>query len=136
MAESSYKKIVAAPVHQRLSVREKLRRERVQYINMKTKEEKMGRVIDILELIGGPWLQLMKLVNADDAIPVPRASGNGCMLQVPTHFEWTNPKTNKIVWAYILDYFDALQVGIGGDPSQPMTPEEAYATIKAVLSQE
>lgn len=136
MAESSYKKIVAAPVHQRLSVREELREKRVPYFKMKTKEEKMGQVTDILELIGGPWLQLMKLVNADEAIPAPRANGNSCMTQVPTYFEWTNPKTNKIVCAYVPDRFDSLCVGVGGDPSQPMTPEEAFAAIKAVFSQE
>lgn len=106
------------------------------YVLLKTEQEKMDRIVEVLEFIGTTWLRFVKMIQAEPSIPFPTLPGNSCMVMVPTLFRWTNPKTKTSVGATTTDQYDRIEVCIGEGDWKRMTPEEAFAAVKSVFSQE
>ena len=104
------------------------------YVCLKTPEEKMKRIVDVLEFIGTTWLQFVKMILAEPSIPFPVMPNNSCLVMVPTSFRWTDPKTKTTVEATTTDQYDRIEVHLGKGDWQRMTPEEAYAAIKTVFT--
>ncbi len=105
------------------------------YVILKTEKEKRERIVDVLEFIGTTWLQFVKMILAEPSIPFPVMPNNSCLVMVPTSFRWTNPETKTTAGATTTDQYDRVEVRIGEGDWKRMTPEEAFAAIKAVFSQ-
>lgn len=108
--------------------------EKKYYVLLKTDKEKMERIVEVLEFIGTAWLRFVKMIQAEPSIPFPTLFNNSCMVMIPTSFRWTNPKTKTSVGVTTTDQYDHIEVYIGEGDWKRMTPEEAFAAIKAVFT--
>lgn len=126
--ESSYKKLPATKPG-------KKDEEKKHWIFRKTCEERMDYLVESTKLIATQWLTFVRLLRADPAIPAPFLTlGPHC----PFSFEWTDPKDKeKKIRAIVPELYDSIEVDVTGrgfDGYKKMTPEEAFAAIKAVFT--
>jgi hypothetical protein len=125
---SSYGKIPAAT--------KKKEEEKKHWIFLETRDQKMDHLVQCGELIATQWLVFTRLIRADPAIPAPRLSLGA---HSPFSLEWLDPKDpKKKIRAIVPERYDSIEVDVTGqgcDNYKKVTPEEAFAAIKAVFSQ-
>lgn len=123
--ESSYKKLPAA----------KAQEEKKHWIFLKTRDKKMDYLVECAELVASKWLAFVRMMRADPVIPAPLLTLGPYS---PFSFQWQDPKNpGNTIRAIIPELFDSIEVdvtGNGGDSYKKMSPEEAYAAIKAVFT--